>query len=194
MSHHISLDFKVEVPAGYADLLYLSLSPVATTTMRKVALIHSAVNTRCQTIAQERRQPTESENMLFTWANSLSYRYPFAEKKQNSRSYTCWKCNRRYASEVPAFGYVCRIGTGCRANDIMPSIPELVGRIIEYSTDKPPKDPYTHKPDGGPSASNAAKSFKLRPYADFNEVGYDDPTGDDICADVLPMGITRRKV
>lgn len=45
----------------------------------------------------------------------------------------------------------------------------------------------------GLSKSHLWKEFKLRQYGDSPSVGYDDQSGDDICADVLPEGIVRRK-
>lgn len=193
MSRHVKLVCLFDVPNEVFQVLFPT-SP-QNSLIKSMGTIHGAINNLCKKIAYEKRDPGEKEWKVFDWANRLGNieRYPGIMFCDVPRDYWCWKCGARYTINAPSFGFICRLGIGCRANDIMPSIPELVGRTIEYSTDKPPKDPYTRKPDGGPSASNAAKSFKLRPYADFNEVGYDDPTGDDICADVLPMGITRRK-
>lgn len=217
MSAHIHLDCKFVVPNDLAILLWPNISTASP--IRTLSTIHTSINDLCKLIYAEKRHPFNIEYKLFEWAHSLSntHKYPDITFRDVARSYWCWKCGLRYTTNTPSFGFICCTGTGCRANDT-----GLIGAIVPPPAKLVPKlkvDPYlahAYKNDGKPlthcgrnprhdicvaetpdgaltSNSEYWTGFKLRPYGDSPSVGYDDQSGDDICADVLPEGIVRRK-
>lgn len=219
MSKHVILEARFDVPNAIFQVLWPTCSH--NSLIRDMGTIHSAINNLCKKIAYEQRDPGEKEQKAFDWANKLSD-VPGVAFRDVPRAYWCWKCGVRYTTNTPSFGFICRTGTGCRANDT-----GLIGIIVpppaELVSKPKPKlrlDPYlahAFKDDGKPltncgrnprhdiciadtlngtltSNSEHWTGFKLRPYGDSPSVGYDDQTGDDICADVLPEGIVRRKV
>lgn len=217
MSQHVHLDCTFEVPNSFAILLWPNITtahPLAHP-LRKLASIHTAINDLCKRIYAEKRHPFDVEHGLFEWAHSLSniHKHPGITFRDVPRAYWCWKCGLRYTTNTPSFGFVCRMGTGCRADGTLATLVKTARQIekqaiagilggVEPGIPSQPakivpklKTPGVYDNNGKSATSNAPNwpGFKLRPYGDSPSVGYDDQSGDDICADVLPEGIVRRK-
>lgn len=210
MSQHVKLEEKFEVPNDIFQVLWPTNNHNSLT--RDVGTIHGAINKLCQKISYEQRDPGEKEWKAFNWANGLSTAQGVSFRDV-PRSYWCWKCGLRYTTNTPSFGFICRTGTGCRADGTLATLVKTARQIeeqaiagilggVEPGIPSQPakivpklKTPGVYENTGKPTISNAPNwpGFKLRPYGDNPSVGYDDQSGDDICADVLPEGIIRRR-